>query len=169
MTSEEFEELLPAYLEGDLTAEQEARVEAWLKRSPQARESLEAYRELDVMLESRREKVPAAAPFFRAVYQRSMLSRARDVMMAAFSFPAISTLLLGIFSFVLFVYRDQITAWFKAKAEVPASSSLDLAWVREALLQFSGADMWMVGGLYVAVAVVILASTSLMVMRYLRD
>ncbi len=169
MTSEEFEELLPAYLEGELNAEQTARVKAWLARSPEARESLEVYREHNVVLESRREQVPPPAPYFRAVYHRPLLSRARDITTTMFSFPAISSLLLAFFGIALFIYRDQITKWFTSKAELPGSSSLGLDWVRNALLQFSGADMWVVTGLYVGLTVAILLSTSLMVMRFLRD
>lgn len=169
MTSEEFEELLPAYLDGELNAEQTARVKAWLARSPEARESLELYREINLHLESRLEQVPAAAPYFRAIYKRSLLSRARDITITMFSFPAISSLLLGLFGIALFIYKDQITRWFTNKAELPGSSSLGLDWVRNALLQFSGADMWVVTGLYVGLTVAILLSTSLMVMRFLRD
>jgi anti-sigma factor RsiW len=169
MTSEEFEELLPAYLDGELNAEQTARVEAWLARSPQARESLEAYRDINFFLESRREQVPPAELFTRTVFKRPMLGRARDIMNTLFSFPAISSLLLVLFGTAIYVYRNQITAWVNGKAELPASSSLGLDWVRNALLQFSGADMWMITGLYVGVTVAILLSTSLMVMRFLRD
>jgi len=169
MTSEEFEELLPAYLEGGLNAEQQSRVEAWLKRSPQARESLDAYRQLDVLLESRRELVPGAGPYFRAVFQRSMLSRARDVMTGLFSFAGISSILLALFSVALFIYRDRITGWFNRSPELPDSGSLGLEWVRNALLLFSGADMWTVTALYAGVTLAILLSTGVMVMRFLRD
>ena len=169
MTSEEYEELLPAFLDGSLNAEQTARVKSWLARSPEARESLELYRVINVQLESRRDQVPSTEPYFRAVYHRSLLRRASSVMTALFSFPGISSLLLGLFGIALFVYRDQITNWFVSKAELPGSSSLGLDWVRNALLQFSGADIWVVTGVYVGLTVAILLSTSLMVMRFLRD
>jgi anti-sigma factor RsiW len=169
MTSEEFEELLPAYLDGELNAEQTARVEAWLARSSEARDSLELYREINLHLQSRHDQVPPPAPYFRAVYQRSLLSRSRDVMTAMFSFPGISSVLLTLFGIALFIYKDQITAWFTSKAELPGSSSLGLDWVRNALLQFSGADIWVVTGLYVGLTIAILLSTSFMVMRFLRD
>lgn len=169
MTSEEFEELLPAYLDGALNAEQSARVKSWLARSPEARESLELYRVISLQLESRRDQVPSPGPYFRAVYHRSLLSRATSVMTAMFSFPGISSLLLGLFGIALFIYRDQITKWFTIKAELPSSSALGLDWVRNALVQFSGADIWVVTGVYVGLTVAILLSTSLMVMRFLRD
>jgi len=169
MTSEEFEELLPAYLDGELNAEQTARVKSWLARSPDARESLESYREINLFLESRSEQVPPAEFYSQAVFNRALLSRARDVMITLFSFPAISSLLLVLFGSALFVYRQQITAWVNGKTELPSSSLLGLDWVRSALLQFSGADMWTITALYVGLTVAILLSTSLMVMRFLRD
>jgi anti-sigma factor RsiW len=169
MNPEEFEELLPAYLDGALNAEQTARVEAWLERSAEAREALEEYRRLEAFLAARRELVPPAAPFARAVFARPYLSRVRAVMSVAFSFPAISSLLLVLFGTTLFIYRGPITAWFNRNAEVPGSESLGLDWVRSALLQFSGADIWTLTAVYVGVTLAILLSTSLMLMRFLRD
>jgi anti-sigma factor RsiW len=169
MTRDEFEELLPAYLDGELNAEQTDRVKAWLSSSVEGRQLLESYRQLNTLLESRREQVPPAAPYVRAVFRRPGLSRAREVMNAAFSFPSISGLLLALFGIALFIYRDQITNWFSSKAELPGSGSLGLDWVRHALMLFSGADIWVVTGVYVALTVAILLSTSLMVMRFLRD
>jgi hypothetical protein len=169
MKPEEFEELLPAYLDGALNAEQTARVETWLERSADARESLEAYRRLEGLLETRREQVPPVAPYVRAVFARSNLSRVRAVLSVAFSFPAISSLILVLFGTTLFIYREPITDWFKRNAELPGSDSLGLDWVRSALLLFSGADIWTVTAVYVGLTVAILLSTSLMLMRFLRD
>lgn len=169
MTSEEFEELLPAYLDGELNAEQTARVKSWLARSQEAREALEVYREMNVVLESRRERVPAVEPYIDAVLHKSFLSSARNVTNTMFSFPGISSLLLVFFGVALFVYRQPITEWFKGMTDLTATSSMGLDWVRDALLQFSGADMWVITGVYVGLTVAILLSTSLMVMRFLRD
>jgi anti-sigma factor RsiW len=169
MNPEEFEELLPAYLDGALNAEQTARVDAWLERSAEAREALDAFRRLDAYLETRREQVPPSAPFVRTVFARPYINSVRAVLNVAFSFPAISSLLLVLFGITLFIYRGPITAWFNRNAEVPGSESLGLDWVRNALLQFSGADIWTVTAVYVGVTVAILLSTSLMLMRFLRD
>ena len=169
MNRDDFEELLPAYLDGGLNAEQTARVEAWLESSAEARESLEMYRRLDGLLERRREQVPPADGFIQAVARRSVVSRARRIMDAAFSFPAISSLLLAIFGFALFVYREQITAWFNDAQQLPAANSQGLEWIRGVLLQFSGADIWTLTGVYAGLTLLILLSTSLMVMRFLRD
>jgi len=169
MNRDDFEELLPAYLDGGLNAEQTARVETWLERSADARESLEMYRRLDGLLEKRREQVPPADVFIQAVTRRSVLSHARRVMDAAFSFPAISSLLLVIFGFTLFVYREPITAWFTRAQQLSGTNSQGLEWVRNVLLQFSGADIWTLTAVYAGLTVAILLSTSLMVMRFLRD
>jgi predicted anti-sigma-YlaC factor YlaD len=169
MTNEEFEDLLPAYLDGELNAEQTARVKEWLDRSPDARASLDAFRELNAVLESRREQVPAVAPYVNAVLRKSLLSRARDVTTVLFSFPAITSLFLVLFGVALYIYRERITMWFEGKATLPETGTLGLEWVRRALLQFSGADIWMVTALYVGLTIAVLLSTSLMLMRYLRD
>jgi anti-sigma factor RsiW len=169
MKDNDFEELLPAYLEGALNAEQTARIETWLERSAEARQSLEDFRVLEGLLESRREQVPPAADLLRAVQARTNLSRIRTVMNAAFSFPAISSLLLILFGFTLYIYREHITSWFDRSAEFPGFESLGLEWVRNALLHFSGADIWTVTAVYAGLTIAILLSTSLMLMRFLRD
>lgn len=169
MKHEDFEELLPAYLEGALNAEQTARVEAWLERSDEARESLEAFRRLEGVLEMRRGQVPSPDPFVQKVFARSNLSRARAVMDAAFSFPAISSLLLLLFGTTLFIYREPITAWFNRAQELPSATSPGLGWVRDAVLQFSGTDIWSLTAVYVGLTLTILLSTGWMLMRFLRD
>ena len=169
MNHDDFEELLPAYLEGALNAEQTARVDSWLERSADARESLGVFRRLDGLLEQRRAQVPPAEGFILAVTRRSVLSSVRRVMNVAFSFPAISGLLLALFAFTLFVYREQITSWFNRTPEFSGSNSHALEWVRSVLLQFSGTDIWTLTAVYAGLTLIILLSTSLMVMRFLRD
>jgi anti-sigma factor RsiW len=166
---EDFEELLPAYIDGALNAEQTARVEAWLERSDEARESLEAYRRLEGMLEMRRGQVPSPDRFVGAVFARSTLSRARAVMDAAFSFPAITSLLLAMFGVTLFIYRGPITAWFDRAQELPGATSPGLGWIRDVLLQFSGTDIWSLTAVYVGLTLAILLSTGWMLFRFLRD
>jgi hypothetical protein len=169
MNREELEELLPAYLAGDLSAENKARVEAYLEESAQARESLEAHRMLESVLQMRREQVPPVDRFTKAVFAGTRLHRARVTMDAVFSFPALTSAMLILFGVVLFLYRHSITAWVNQKASLPDSQSLGFEWVGAAIVQFAGGDMWMLTGIYVAVTVLILLSTSLMLMRFLRD
>lgn len=166
---EELEELLPAYLAGDLSAEDAARVEVCLGESAEARESLEAYRALESVLEMRREQVPPVDRFAKTVFAKSRVDKVRTVMNAVFSFPALTSAMLVLFGIVLFIYRKPITAWFDQKASLPDSTSLGFEWVSAAIVQFAGTDMWMLTALYVAVTVLILLSTSLMLMRFLRD
>lgn len=166
---EELEELLPAYLDGALDPARTARVAEWLERSPRARASLEAYRSIDAVLESRRELVPDAASYLRAAFRRPLPSRARDVMVVMFGLPGVTTMLLGLFTVALFLYRDRLAAWFGAAAPVPGAESLGLGWVRDALLAASGVDIWTLTAVYAGVTVLVLVSTSVMLMRFLRD
>jgi anti-sigma factor RsiW len=168
MDREKLEELLPAYLSGDLSAEEAARVEACLEESAEARDSLKAYQALESVLQMRREQVPPVDRFAKAALGRSSLRRTRFAMDAVFNVPVLTGAMLAIFGIVLFLYRNPITAWFEQKASLPDSTSLGLEWVSAAIAQFAGTDMWMLTAMYVAVTVLILLSTSLMLMRFLR-
>ena len=86
-----------------------------------------------------------------------------------FSVPVITSILLALFGIVLFIYRETITGWFNRTSDVSGANSPGLEWVRQVLLQFSGADIWVVTGVYVGLTLAILASTGMMVMRFLRD
>jgi anti-sigma factor RsiW len=169
MDHEQFEELLPAYLDGALNAEQTSRVEAWLEGSAEARRALEEFRELDVLLESRRELVPPAAPFARAAVAVPLRSRVHGVMSSLFSLPGISGMLVVLVGAALFIYRQPITNWFNRTPNVPGSDQLGLDWLNSVLLQFSGADIWTMTAVYVGLTLLILGSSGAMLMRFLRD
>ena len=169
MDHDQFEELLPAYLEGALNAEQTDRVEAWLKGSADARRALEEFRELDILLESRREQVPDAAPFARAALTPTMQTRLRRVMDTVFSLPGISGMLVILVGIALFIYRQPITNLFNRTPELPGSSSYGLEWLQTVVQQFSGADIWTMTAIYAGVTLLILGSSGAMLMRFLRD
>ena len=169
MDHEQLEELLPAYLDGALNAEQTDRVKTWLEGSAEARRALEDFRKLDTLLESRREQVPPAAPYVRAALVPSLQARARRVMDTLFSLPGISGMLVVLVGIALFIYRQPITNLFNRKPDLPGSETYSLEWLRTAILQFSGADIWMMTAIYVGLTLLILGSSSVMLMRFLRD
>ncbi len=168
MNREELEKLLPAYAAGDLSPEEAARVEASLDEFADARDSVEAFRVLESVLRDRRAQVPAVDQYLKAVFATSSLHKARKTMDALFSFPALTSAALVLFGIVLFVYRGPITAWFNRMASLPDTESLGLNWVSTAIVQFAGGDVMMLTAIYVAVTLLILLSTSLMLLRFLR-
>jgi len=168
MNREELEKLLPAYAAGDLSPQEAAAVEASLEEFPEARQSLEEFRALESVLLARRELVPAPDQYVRAVFAASRLDKARKAMDTLFSFPALTGAALVLFGVILLVYRKPITAWFNQKASLPDTESLGLDWVGAAIVQVAGGDVMMLTAIYVAVTLLILLSTSLMLMRFLR-
>jgi hypothetical protein len=169
MDPEQLEELLPAYLDGALNAEQTDRVRTWLEGSAEARRALEEFRQLDILLESRHDLVPPAAPFARAVRTTPLHTRVRRVMDAVFSFQGISALLVVLVGIMLFIYRQPITNWFNRTPDLPGSDGLGLEWLNSVLLQFSGAGIWAMTAVYAGLTLLILGSSGAMLMRYLRD
>ena len=168
MNREELEKLLPAYAAGELSPEEAAAVEASLEEFPEARESLEEFRALESILLKRRELVPAPDRYVKAVFAGSRVDKVRRAMDTLFSFPGLTSAALVLFGIVLFVYRKPITAWFNQKANLPDAESLGLDWVGAAIVQFTGGDVMMLTAMYVAVTLLILLSTSLMLVRFLR-
>ncbi len=169
MNYEQFEDLLPAYIDGGLNAEQTNRVEKWLEGSADARRALDEFRELDMLLEQRREQVPPAAQFVHSVLKPSLRTRVHKVMATAFSLPGISGILVALVGVALFLYRQPITNWFNRTPDLPGASSNGFEWLRTTIMQFSGTDIWTMTAIYVGVTLVILGSSSVMLMRYLRD
>ncbi len=169
MTNEQFEDLLPAYIDGGLNAAQTSRVEAWLESSAEARRALEDYRELDTLLEQRREQVPPAAQFLRAALQPSLRARVHRVLDTVFSLPGVSGILVVLVGIALFIYRQPITNWFNRTPDLPGANSNGLEWLRTTIMQFNGADIWTMTAIYVGLTLLILGSSSVMLMRYLRD
>jgi hypothetical protein len=170
MDHEQLEELLPAYLDGALNAEQTDRVRTWLEGSAEARQALEDFRQLDVLLESRRDLVPPASRFIAsAALAPSLQDRARRVMDTLFSLPGISGMLVVLVGIALFIYRQPITDWFNRTPQVPGSDRLGFEWLNAVLVQFSGADMWTMAAIYAGVTLLILGSSGAMLMRFLRD
>ena len=123
---------------------------------------------LESVLESRREQVPSVDRYVKGVFAASSLHKARKTMDALFSFPSLTSAALVLFGIVLFVYRGPITDWFNRLANLPDKESLGLSWVSTAIVQFAGGDVMMLTAIYVAVTLLILLSTSLMLLRFLR-
>lgn len=169
MKPDDFEDLLPAYMDGDLTAEQRSRIEAWLDSSEEARRSLDAYRRLDSMLALRCEQVPPPDRMLHAVFRGSLLGRVRVTMDSLFNFPMISSALLILVGIGAYLFRDPITTWFSRTPRVPGADSRQLQWVQTAIQYFTGADVWTLTAIYVGITIAILFSTTLMLMRFLRD
>lgn len=178
MNEKHFEELLPAYLEGDLDEATRAQVEAALAGSAELRASLDAYRSLDDALVMRREMVPPAAQFLtwlpgRAAAPAHAYSRMHRFIDAVLSWPALAALgfvVLGMWSY----WNQSAIATFFNEGRVDTSgfdsSMTTINHGFNALLAaLSRSDMNVMIGIYGLVTIAILAATGVITMRFVRS
>jgi len=175
MTREDFEELLPAYLEGDLDEDTCAEVRAALVASAELRASLDALRSLEDALVVRREQVPPASQFLGWLPEwslvRTMARRhARSPMYGFFntflSWPSLTTLGLFVAGMWSYWHKGEIAAFFN-------ESNVDTSRVESGfasmLTSLAGGDMMVMIGIYAVVTLGILAVTGAITMRFIRS
>ncbi|MEE9269484.1 MAG: zf-HC2 domain-containing protein [Candidatus Krumholzibacteria bacterium] len=187
MKCDQIELLFPAYVEGDLSASETARVEDHVRSCPVCDESLAEYRKLEGLLLERRESRPPAALTARRVVRRLGLVRRRRPagvlaviprMVAALSgLPGIiSGSLIGAGILLLFVGDaarssvSQFGAEFLKRMPV-AVDQLLLAIDRltRSLDTSTGGQEWVPLAGYLGVFLVVASMGSWMVLRFVRE
>lgn len=181
MNHERFEELLPAYLEGDLDAATRAQVEAALAASAELRSSLEAFRSLEDSLVMRREQVPPASQFLDWLAQRSVAralarAHARSPVHRFFdgllSWPSLATIGFIVVGMWTYWHRSSIATFFiEGKVNATGVESRFASMIQNLnglLTTLSGGDMMIMAGIYGMVTLAILAFTGAMTMRFVR-
>jgi len=182
MNREHFEELLPAYLEGDLDAATRAQVRAALAGSAELRASLDAYRALEDSLVMRREQVPPASQFLgwlpqrafsRALareHARSPLHRVSDTL---FSAPALATLGFLVIGMWSFWHKSAIAAFFSERrvdtTGVESGFNSMLQGLNAMLTTLAGGDMMVMMVIYGVITLGILAFTGALTVRFVRS
>jgi len=183
MNRERFEELLPAYLDGDLSAEETAEMEKALAASEELRTSLERSRALEAALVMRRAEVPPLDRFVAflspaAAVNEPRRSRAWRVLNAMMSVPALAFVGCVVVGLWTYWHQETILSVFD-RPDAGAALGERLA----RLLTFQdlgsgmntwigslpGGDMMFVTALYSVVTLLILALTGVMTMRFVRN
>lgn len=176
MNCDRCESLLSAFVDGDLSREDAAAVEAHVSGCDGCRESLEAWRALETALVARRDAVPPAGPFlagvagvFAPVRERvSALHRARVVMDAIFGLPGLVTFFSVVLGVVAWIHRGTVAGWLARGLDAHASTGGLTAWF-DGLLSTYAADMTQVVVVYGVATALIIVTGAWMTMRYLHD
>jgi len=193
MNHERFEELLPAYIDGTLSADERAHVESALAESAALRESLEQFRSLEDALVMRREEVPPVDRFIPAVpaaavaestletasipapYSAHEHTRLQGWLRGLVSTPALAIMSCIVVALWVFWNSERIASFLNARAGeqvvVPNLGVLDglggsISMLTEIL---TGGDMMVLIGVYSVVTVAILGLTGYMTMRFVRS
>jgi anti-sigma factor RsiW len=172
MKCERIENLLPAFVEGDLAPVDESAVHAHLADCERCRESLAAYRALEDALVMRRDEVPPADAFLRGVFAPAVstnLHRARTLMDALFSFPALASFACLVVGWLAFAYSDVVTRslnWLVGESSLLGRFG---HWTTASLTTLTGGDMIVIVAAYTIVTLLILGSGALMTLHYVHS
>jgi anti-sigma factor RsiW len=172
MNCDRTEQMLSAFLEGDLSSADESAVNAHVASCESCRESLDAYRALEDELVSRRDLVPPADTFLRAVFAPAVspnLHRARVLMDRIFSFPALTAFFCFVIGWLAFAYSDAVQGWMGQVAGSTPAASRFAGWLSALGAASSGGDMLMVSIAYGLMTVLVLASGAWMTLRYVHN
>jgi anti-sigma factor RsiW len=178
MNREQFEELLPAYLEGDLDEATSAQVHVALTESAELRSSLNAYRALEDSLTMRREQVPPASQFLEwlpqwAAARKIARVHARSPLHGFFntilSWPSLATLGFLVAGMWSFWHRDAIADFF-AEGQMDTSGVESMGRSFSTLITtLTGGDMTVMIGIYGLITLGILAFTGAITARFVRS
>jgi anti-sigma factor RsiW len=179
MSCDRFEHMLSAYLEGDLSRDDETAVRAHVESCPSCARVLAEFRALEDTLLARREQVPSPEAFIQGVFTAGRtaepvravspaLHRARLIMDAIFSVPGLAAVFMVAIGVMGFAYRDVVSTWIGRTLSLSSSTGTATSWL-ERFLSTYAADMTMVFIVYGVATALIVASGAWMTLRYLHD
>jgi anti-sigma factor RsiW len=172
MKCDRIENLLPAFVEGDLAPADESAVHAHLSGCERCRESLSAYRVLEDALSLRRTEVPPVDAFLRGVFEPAAstnLHRARMLMDALFSFPALASFSCLVLGWLAFAYSDLVARsldWFVGETSILGRFA---HWMTASLSTLTGGDMIVAVAAYSVLTLLILGSGTWMTLHYVHN
>jgi anti-sigma factor RsiW len=172
MNCEHFEELLPAYAENDLSADDRALVDTHLQACDSCRESLAFFVRLEGTLAERRELRPSDAAAAGRIVHRVGFKKRRRLVAAFTGLPAAISGALIAAGIVLFLARGAVQDFFARVGAIRFSGDFG---ARLSEITSTGLGVVAVGSewiwavAYLGAVALILFSGSWMVLRYVRD
>jgi anti-sigma factor RsiW len=172
MSCERYENLLPAFLDGDLPSGEDAALNAHLSGCESCQASLAAYRALEDELVLRREIVPPVAPFLSAAFAPAVspaLHRARVLMDRIFGLPSLATFAFFVLGWVLYSYSNVVQGWLDRITGATPAAGRFAGWLSELSAAVSGGDMMVIALAYTGVTLLILGSGTWMTLRFVQS
>jgi anti-sigma factor RsiW len=170
MNCETFEDLLPRYVDGELSDGERRQVSTHLRECASCREALSFYEELETSLVARRELRPASRPFAVEIARRLVPRPARGVLSALVGLPGILSGAFILAGIILFVFRNTIAQFL---ARFDEGFQIRLSPLADELMRdparFAGGDELTLLAVYVGVFALIMLTGSWMVLRFVRS
>ncbi len=108
MKCDRIEELLPGYVEGDLSEEDKLLVDRHLAKCALCRESFKVYADLERRLAEIKSEMPLPAAVYSGVAAKLGLRKRRISPAAIWNVPFVTGLVTAICALILFVYREPL-------------------------------------------------------------
>lgn len=169
MSCEKFEDLLPLYAEGDLSAQERRRVDEHVASCARCRESLAFFSELETSLSSLRELRPSPGRTAASVSERLGLRPRRYARRSFVNVPAIASAGFIVLGLVLYDLRSLVAEFF-VRMGVGASNGYSRAVtdLTQGAVRASGGSEWVLIGVYAGVFALVMLTGSWMVLRFVR-
>ena len=171
---EKVEGLLAAFIEGSLSAGDEATVSAHLKTCASCRESSAAFSRIEEALALRRSEVPAVDAFlpdFAALRPHAAAavpaqSRLTQWFRAMMTVPGIASILVVWSALFLLRYSHAVGQVFTWTSLDRLSMMTNI--ISSALLGVAGGDAYTLTAIYLALTLLVLGSTGAITLRFIR-
>ena len=169
MKCDEIEELMPRYVEGDLSETDRRSVEAHLATCAGCRESLEAFTALELSLGGLKAAVPSWKTAEARFVREAGLAKKRSIprlvftapVMAGFSFIAVGIAFFLRGDAILFALESLFARFVFSLDGLTQTGS---RW----FVELAGLDLTVLIGIYGSLLIALLAATRLLVMRFAR-
>lgn len=170
MDCERLEELLPAFVEHELTPKEASLVRAHVESCPRCSEALQAFTVLERSLVTRREQIPAFEAFLPAAlapprWHPSLLLRS---LRALTSVPGMAIVLVMWAGFLIARYSDRLTGGVMEKTTLDRMVAFAKQGI-DGIVALAGGDMSTLTAVYGAVAIAVIVSAGALTMRFVRD
>lgn len=168
MKCETCEKNLPAYASGELDPTQAEELRGHLAGCAACREALAFFEKLEESLTMRRLEVPSARRFVRAVWREVGYSRARVVMDVVASLPFLSSFALIASGILFFLQRQRFVQMFEGDYGFSTWIASIAETFNSLVVDFAGGDTLMLSGIYAGATVIVLLTTTLVTLRFIR-
>ena len=168
MDCERIEEMLPAFVEHELTPKDASLVRAHVESCPRCAEARQTFVAMEQSLATRRAEVPPFETFLPAALAPSRPRIFLRSLRALTSVPGVAIVLVMWAGFLVARYSDRLTGGMAEKTTLERMTAFAQRGI-DAIVAAGGGDAWTLTAVYGALAIAVIVSAGALTMRLVRD
>lgn len=170
MDCERIEEMLPAFVEHELTPKEASLVRAHVDSCPRCSEALQTFTVMEHSLVTRRDQVPPFETFLPPALAPSRWHPGLFLrsLRALTSVPGMAIVLVMWAGFLIARYSDRLTGGVMEKTTLDRMMVFARRGI-DAIVAAAGGDMSTLTAVYGALAIAVIVSAGALTMRFVRD